>query len=218
METPYRGVRGWCLGSQIPMRIRTAMREEGTDCECTYSRPYLHSLVLTYSHWHGPVMSNTPGECRRITTPAHALRRWDSYATGQPFVRECCVGGCGDCVPPARYFDDPSHRPVGSAHGGYYSYLPRHIERMGNWEHVHVLGIVSCFGDVVVHERGFRSDIIRIDRLWVVRSENIRFGKARLQSFLEDTYQCPVTLLKHTSGFTEWVKGENIESLISLPE
>jgi len=89
---------------------------------------------------------------------------------------------------------------------------------MGNWEHVHVLGIVSCFGDMVVHERGFRSDIVRIDRLWVVRSENIRFGKARLKSFLETTYQCPVTLLKRTEGFTDWVKGENIEQLCELPE
>jgi hypothetical protein len=89
---------------------------------------------------------------------------------------------------------------------------------MGNWEHVHVLGIVSCFGDIAIHERGFRSDILRIDRLWVVRSENIRFGKARLQSFLERTYDCPVTLLQKTKGFTEWVKGENIEELCGLPE
>jgi hypothetical protein len=77
---------------------------------------------------------------------------------------------------------------------------------------------VSCFGDIAIHERGFRSDILRIDRLWVVRSENIRFGKARLQSFLERTYDCPVTLLQKTKGFTEWVKGENIEELCGLPE
>ena len=217
-ETPYRAVRGWCLGSQLPMRIRNAMKEEGPDCECTYSRPFLHSLVLTHCHWDSPVMRNEPGECRRLSVPAHSIRRWDAWATGSSYVRQCCVGGCGDCVPPAHMYEDPDRVTSGSPHGGYYSYLPAHIERMGNWEHVHVLGIVSCFGDLVIHERGYRSDIIRIDRLWVVRSENVRFSPARLQSFLERTYDCPVTLLKRTAGFTDWVKGENIEELCELPE
>ena len=100
--------------------------------------------------------------------------------------------------------------------GGFYCYVPRHIERMANWEHVHVLGIVSLFGKIAVHERGYRADCVRIDHLWVLRSENVRFPHDKLQTFLEDTYQCGVTMLKTgtTDSFVEWLKKEDIENIV----
>lgn len=206
-DTPYRGVRGWCLGSQIPMRIRNAMKSEGTDCDCSYSRPYLHSLVMTFRHWDGPVMRNEPDVCQRLRIPSGVQRHWDKWATGTTGMRNCPVRGCPDC-----------RRAWSTGRGGWYSYHPAHIERMGNWDDVHVLGVVSCFGDIAIHRRGYRSDIVRIDQLWVLRSGNLRYNSQKLQSFLEDTYECPVKLLKRTRGFTEWVKGENIDRLVRFGE
>lgn len=116
----------------------------------------------------------------------------------------CSVTPCRGCIRPHT--------------GGFYSYNPRHIKRMARWEHVHVLGVVSLFGDIAIHEHGYRSDVVRIDHLWVLRSENVRFPHGRLESFLEDTYHCGVTMLKSgaADSFTEWLQKEEIEEIVRL--
>lgn len=87
---------------------------------------------------------------------------------------------------------------------------------MARWEHVHVLGIVSLFGKIAIHERGYRADCVRIDHLWVLRSENVRFPHGKLQDFLETTYDCGVTMLKTgiADSFVEWLKKEDIETIV----
>ena len=204
-DANYRSIRGWCLGNQAPMKIRRALRERGLDCECNYRKPFLHSLVVIEYHWDGPVASNTPGECIKLSKQR----------------RMCPIGGCVECAADQRVegvagaFGQHSY---GRLYGGFYSYNPQHIKRMGRWEHVHVLGIVSLFGDIAIHEHGFRSDVVRIDHLWVLRSENVRFAHGKLQSFLEDTYQCGVTMLKSgaADSFVDWLQKENIEEIVRL--
>lgn len=189
-DARYRAIRGWCLGCQIHMKVRRKMREHELDCECNYRQPYLHSLTVVDYHWPGPIVKNT--RCEEIYTKDRRL-----------VSRHCLVAGCNRCD---------------GEIGGFYCYVPEHIERMGNWEHVHVLGIVSLFGKIAVHERGYRADCVRIDHLWVLRAENVRFPHGKLQSFLEDTYQCGVTMLKTgaADSFIEWLKKENIETIIRL--
>jgi hypothetical protein len=104
----------------------------------------------------------------------------------------------------------------GSIYGGYYSYNPAHIKRMARWDHVHVLGVVSLFGDIAVHDHGFRSDIVRIDHLWVLRAENVRFPHGKLEAFLGNTYQCGVTMLQSgaADSFVEWLEKEDISYIV----
>lgn len=184
-DARYRAIRGWCLGCQIHMKVRNAMKEKGIDCECTYRKPYLHSLTIVDYHWGSPIERNRPGRTERQGLT------W------------CSVAGCAAC-------------DYNCPHGGFYCYQPAHIERMAKWSHVHVLGIVSLFGKIAVHEMGYRADCVRIDHLWVLRSENVRFPHGKLQTFLEDTYQCGVTLLKTgiADSFVEWLKKEEIETIV----
>lgn len=179
------------------MKIRRALRERDLDCECNYRKPYLHSLVMIECHWDRPVMSNTPERCVKLS-----MNR-----------RLCPTTGCPECMR-----NPHTEHAYGYRYGGYYSYNPQHIKRMGRWDHVHVLGIVSLFGNIVVHDHGFRSDIVRLDHLWVLRSENVRFAHGKLQSFLEDTYQCGVTMLKSgiADSFVEWLQKENIEEIVRM--
>lgn len=192
---PIRSIRGWCLGNQNKMVDRRTQRSLGRDCPCTYSKPYLHSLTKTWAHWSGPVWNN-------LTLPeSDTSSLWcDSH-------QDCRLLFGGDTACTTKC---PGHW------GGIYSYKPEFIERMGNWDHVHVLGVVTNFGRVKVHERGYRSDHMRIDRLWVLRSENVRFPLKKLQQFLETTYQADVIMLKAgiVDSFVTWLKKENVESLL----
>lgn len=190
-DARYRAIRGWCLGCQIPMNVRRGLRAMDLDCECNYRKPYLHSLTVVDYHWDSPIAKNEPGR-REMRSP-----------DGRLMSSHCSVAGCEYCL-------------FQCTVGGFYCYVPRYIERMGNWDHVHVLGIVSLFGKIVIHERGYRADCVRIDHLWVLRSENVRFPHGKLRSFLEDTYQCGVTMLKTgaADSFIEWLKKEDIETIV----
>ena len=190
-DAKYRAIRGWCLGCQIPMKVRRGLKVHDLDCEFTYRTPYLHSLTVTDYHWTSPIERNDPG-------------REERYApSGSLLSSHCSLAGCDYC----------NHN---CSVGGFYCYVPEYIERMGNWEHVHVLGIVSLFGKIAIHERGYRADCVRIDHLWVLRTENVRFPHGKLQVFLEDTYQCGVTMLKTgaADSFIEWLKKEDITTIV----
>jgi hypothetical protein len=114
------------------------------------------------------------------------------------------------------------HRPlidceVGSyTAGGFYSYHPKDIERMSRWEYCRILGVVSPFGLVAEHEKGYRSDVIRIDCLWVLRMDNLRYGSDWVTNWLSRTYECPVTIVdrSRTDSFIEWLKNESVENLV----
>ncbi|MCP4902588.1 MAG: hypothetical protein GY906_36960 [bacterium] len=244
-ETPaIRSIRGWILGNPTTMVERRAQREEGGDCDCTYRKPYLHSLVLSGVCWTSAVVNNTDEFLEENTRESNIAGGWAGLS--QPCrlkggcSRKSCYAGdaiygslslqkrrkvtstwagtgfwkspTGGLLVPEGIHDPEAICPV----GGIYSYKPESIHRMGNWESVGALGVLSLFGTVMEHERGYRSDICRIDKLWILRAENLRFSFERIQSFYERTYECPVKILKAgvSDSFVTWLKKEKIEKLI----
>lgn len=190
-----RAVRGWALGN--PFGRGELEETPSLKCPCTYTKPYLHSLVMREVHWPGPI-AQLP---ENLQNPLHKKDFWSKHLPGfgQYSVTRVSVSN-----------------PYVVHVAGFYSYQPAHIERMGQWSECDVLGVVTLFGDIVVHERGYRSSGLRIDKLWVLDSESYRRPPQRVQSFLEETYRCDVVILRRGSmeGFVDWVEKEEVRSLL----
>ena len=198
-DSKYRAIRGWTLGNKINMDIRRSHREMGVDCKCTFTKPYLHSLTIEDYCWTGPVMKNERGKVEKL-----------AMHTAVPLGRACDFAGLS--------YERQMYMMGTETVGGFYSYRPEHIERMARWEYVDVLGIISLYDDIAVHENGYRSNTVRIDALWVVRIGQIGLSRRRVQRWLEDTYECPATVLPQgvVNGFVEWMKRESIEALVEF--
>jgi hypothetical protein len=194
-----RAVRGWTLSYPIGI---TARRNEDPEfrCDCTFVKPYLHSLTYWMYHWSGPIATNN--DMVRYTedyNPATNLVECTKYRT------------CGSI-----YMRGTSHR-----NGGFYSYKPEFAHYMAKWQDVDVLGIVRLYDDIIEHEHGYRADTVLTERLWVLwRISAMRISPSRLVKFLEETYQCPVTIINtdQVSDFTVWLQKENIPNLLEAPE
>lgn len=71
---------------------------------------------------------------------------------------------------------------MGKGPNGIYRLVPK------------AFGRVSLFGEVRVHERGFRAEGIRIDHLWIARPEGAQAPWETILDGVRDRYQCPVDL------------------------
>lgn len=59
------------------------------------------------------------------------------------------------------------------------------------------VGTVSLFGRVVEHERGYRAEVVRIDRLWLVEGPAITHGELEAPDLARELgreYRCPVAV------------------------
>lgn len=151
-------------------------------------------------------------DCRYSTPYLHSLTVIDYHWSGPVMVNEPRVlRGQKHMHVPLCCTDEGFYQA-----GGFYSYHPEHIERMSRWEKVRVLGVVSPFGLVAEHERGYRSDGIRIDCLWILRMEELRYTAKKLVGFLERAYQCPVMNVDRSrcDSFVDWLKSESVENLV----
>jgi len=201
-DSKYRAIRGWTLGNKINMDIRRQHRARGVDCGCTFTKPFLHSLTIEDYCWTEPVMRNKRGEVVQLAQHvAVPLGKADDF---------------GD-VSKADYHTQMWSFGTESI-GGFYSYNPPHIERMARWEFVDVLGIISLYDEIAIHENGYRSNTVRIDALWVIRVGQIGLSRRRVQRWLEGTYECPAVVLPEgvVNGFKEWMKRESIETLVKF--
>lgn len=195
-------IRGWSLGSPIPMMRRR--EEPWLKCDCTYLEPYLHSLVVEWFHWPGPFIRN-PTSLKEAVQMAED-RGLDPATTRSHLVHSAIWTKAGQW----------SWDMDESDYAGFYSYKPSHIERMGKWDEVDVLGVVDLGGIVYEHERGYRAEKVLIEKLWVLWESSRRFPQERLQAHLEDTYRCEVVMLqkKLYEGFADWLKKEEVENLL----
>lgn len=204
-----RALRGWTLGNPFAQHEKEG--KPWRRCECSYVSPYLHSLVVKWFHWDGPIM-----------------RLPDTREKAVEMVKE-------QGLEPRELIDERARRDNVIRHqeghwlwrmdqgdhayhggGGYYSYNPPHISRMGRWEQVGVLGVVTLFGEIAVHERGYRSEGVRIDKLWVLQEASVRRSARQTQRHLEETYRCDVVMLKKMlyEGFQDWLEREDVENLL----
>lgn len=63
-----------------------------------------------------------------------------------------------------------------------------------------VVGRVSIFGDVCVHQHGYRSEALTIDRLWIIRWDIVETDWGSCKAGLEKRYRCPVEF--HTDSIS----------------
>lgn len=209
-----RSVRGWSLGNPIPLTYRKRkVRDYGYRhlmCGCDFKHPYLHSLVIQWFHWDGPIS-------RHPKKPQEAVQWCEDMGFPNPKLPSVQARYPRTVRPPVVVNAEGTwHWSIEHRAGGYFSYNPPHIERMGKWEECDVLGVVTLFGDIAVHERGFRSEGLRIEKLWVMKEAQLKHRQSTLRGFLEDTYRCDVVFLEklNFSGFKDWFKKEDVENLL----
>lgn len=195
-----KALRGWALGNPIPMWRRR--KDPWLECNCTYLEPHLHSLVVEWFHWPGPFIRNP-------TSTEEAIR----MARDRGFSPKSTSRYSSTVITEAGAW---MWNMEGSDTAGFYSYKPACIERMGRWKEVDVLGVVDLGGLVIEHDRGYRSEKMLIEKLWVLWESSRRFPKERLHNHLEETYRCDVVMLqkKLYEGFADWLKREEVENLL----
>lgn len=213
-----RALRGWILGN--PFAQYEKEDKPWRRCDCDYHAPYLHSLIVRWLHWPKPIMRLPESEeeaAERIReqglTPGFAGRAGREFVTGLYSGEGPSIITHEEGMWMWQMTSSPRSRRNGA---GYYSYNPAHIERMGNWDQVGVIGVVTLFGEIAVHERGYRSEGVRIDRLWVLQEASVFRPSDRIQTHLEKTYRCEVTMLRKKlyDGFRDWLVREDVENLL----
>lgn len=205
-----RSVRGWSLGNPIPITIRKKRPGNHLMCDCGYRTPYLHSLIVSWFHWDGPI-------ARHPDSLSEAVMMAKKMGFSKVEPRKTVDYHKREESPPVIYTNEGRwcwHISHGA--GGYFSYNPPHIERMGKWEECDVLGVVTLFGDIAVHARGYRSQNLKIEKLWVLKEAQMRHPESDLKAFLEETYRCEVIFLQKDTftGFKDWFKKEDVANLL----
>lgn len=135
------------------------------------SEPILRSSVTRYVY-PGPV-------CRNSEPPRPGVVTGTAEADRDPSVGFFAFKIRDEQV--ARYLKRYMSA-MGQGPNGVYRLVPK------------AFGRVSLFGRVRVHERGFRAEGVRIERLWVGVPEHAQAPWDEIATGLADRYRCPVDL------------------------
>ncbi len=82
---------------------------------------------------------------------------------------------------------------------GFHACAPEHAyDLLRQYTALECVGAVSLFGKVIEHELGFRSEVVRVDRLWVVRGLLDRRKRSRVRKIvraLDRQYRCDASVV-----------------------